>query len=608
MEAGDKRDTSAVLQGLAHAEENIQLAALSRLASFTFLNCDSILEEWFDHSSPAHREMAYHVAGQVGCERCVAPMMDRLVSETDPTALTTLYESIGKMGRLIWDARLDSLVAHNVDHQRGAAWHLYRCGLRNDVTEDDVDRVVQLLGASDEETRLGSAHFLSRTRGIDLTRHLSTLEAQFLSEGSRDVQIALASSFRNVNGVLAASVLEIAMQNAALHPLVRVQAIRSYRVVKRKNQLLIHSLCLDPNQQVRNTAAVVLSEIGGTPSQMQSLYENLQTVYPNHIPAAEVLGAYLATHADELDAFIAGINRIEDPYRKAASISALREAEHAPEALNEWMVQDPAAIVRTTACETLIAFAEMGDPELSPATMIDIAELVMATEDVTAMGMMSDHLSNPDMNYNEHMLHWQWLTDARAALVLPEAWETAVSMDKALAYFEGSTYEQPLPTWNTAVDWEAVAALPAHPKVRIATSQGDVVLEVDVAGAPSVAANFLNLVDQGYFDGKSFHRVIPNFVAQTGCPRGDGWGSVNYTIRSDFGPHRYRTGSIGMASVGADTESCQWFISHSPTPHLEGRYSVFAHVVEGMENVQNLAVGDIISSATRIRNELSAGL
>ena len=86
--------------------------------------------------------------------------------------------------------------------------------------------------------------------------------------------------------------------------------------------------------------------------------------------------------------------------------------------------------------------------------------------------------------------------------------------------------------------------------------------------------------------GRPSHRVVPNFVAQGGCPRGDGFGSLPYTIRSEFAPIHYGTGSVGVASAGAHTESCQWFITHSPTPRLDGRYTIFAEVIRGMEVVQ----------------------
>jgi len=85
-------------------------------------------------------------------------------------------------------------------------------------------------------------------------------------------------------------------------------------------------------------------------------------------------------------------------------------------------------------------------------------------------------------------------------------------------------------------------------------------------------------------------------VIQGGCPRGDGWGSENYSIRSELGPLRYNEGYVGMASSGKDTEGVQWFITHSPTPHLDGRYSIFAKVIYGMEVVHQIEIGDQIHS------------
>jgi cyclophilin family peptidyl-prolyl cis-trans isomerase len=108
----------------------------------------------------------------------------------------------------------------------------------------------------------------------------------------------------------------------------------------------------------------------------------------------------------------------------------------------------------------------------------------------------------------------------------------------------------------------------------------------------------VQLARQGFYTDKYIHRVIPNFVAQGGCPRGDGMGSTDYTLRSEFRLHSYGTGTVGMASAGPDTESCQWFITHIPTPHLEGRYTIFAHVVEGLEHVDKLTIGDRILSVS----------
>jgi cyclophilin family peptidyl-prolyl cis-trans isomerase len=122
-----------------------------------------------------------------------------------------------------------------------------------------------------------------------------------------------------------------------------------------------------------------------------------------------------------------------------------------------------------------------------------------------------------------------------------------------------------------------------------------------VNDTPGSVANFMALADTGYYSPSLFHRVVPNFVAQGGDPRGDGWGGEDYSIRSEIGPLRYQTGSVGMASAGKDTEGVQWFINHSPTPHLDGRYSIFAVVTSGMEVVHQLEMGDEIISIERVQ-------
>jgi cyclophilin family peptidyl-prolyl cis-trans isomerase len=134
--------------------------------------------------------------------------------------------------------------------------------------------------------------------------------------------------------------------------------------------------------------------------------------------------------------------------------------------------------------------------------------------------------------------------------------------------------------------------------VRLTTTQGAIELELKVAEAPGAAANFAMLVSKHFYDGLYFHRVVPNFVAQGGDPRGDGSGSTPYTLRSEFAQLNYGAGAVGLASAGKDTESCQFFITHLPTPHLDGRYPIFAQVVSGLDAVQRLDVGDRILTAT----------
>jgi HEAT repeat protein/cyclophilin family peptidyl-prolyl cis-trans isomerase len=119
----------------------------------------------------------------------------------------------------------------------------------------------------------------------------------------------------------------------------------------------------------------------------------------------------------------------------------------------------------------------------------------------------------------------------------------------------------------------------------IITEYGEIELELFGDDAIQTTANFINLAQDGFYDGLTFHRVVPNFVIQGGCPRGDGWGDAGYYIRSEFTQHRYDAAYVGIAHDGKDTGGTQFFITHSPQHHLDGRYTIFGRVVRGMDVV-----------------------
>jgi cyclophilin family peptidyl-prolyl cis-trans isomerase len=132
------------------------------------------------------------------------------------------------------------------------------------------------------------------------------------------------------------------------------------------------------------------------------------------------------------------------------------------------------------------------------------------------------------------------------------------------------------------------------PHVYIDTDKGTIEIELDVLDAPLTADNFMALARKGYFDGLAFHRVVPNFVVQGGDPRGDGDGGPGYTIRDELNQEPYLRGTVGMALAWRDTGGSQFFITHSPQPHLDARYTVFGRVVAGMDVVDAINQPDVM--------------
>lgn len=132
------------------------------------------------------------------------------------------------------------------------------------------------------------------------------------------------------------------------------------------------------------------------------------------------------------------------------------------------------------------------------------------------------------------------------------------------------------------------------PSAYIDTSRGTIQFELAVLDAPRTVANFIALARKNYFRGVQLHRVVPDFVVQDGDPRGDGEGGPGYTIRDEINQRPYLRGTVGMALDWADTGGSQFFITHSPQPHLDGRYTVFGQVVAGMDVVDRLQQWDTI--------------
>ena len=135
-------------------------------------------------------------------------------------------------------------------------------------------------------------------------------------------------------------------------------------------------------------------------------------------------------------------------------------------------------------------------------------------------------------------------------------------------------------------------------RASIETNKGTIRVELTPDETPLTVANFVNLAERGYYDGVKFHRVVPNFVIQGGDPTGTGRGGPGYRFEDEIvaslrhdGP-----GILSMANAGPGTNGSQFFITHGPTPHLDGKHTVFGRVVEGQDIVDQIAAGDQMKS------------
>jgi len=182
-----------------------------------------------------------------------------------------------------------------------------------------------------------------------------------------------------------------------------------------------------------------------------------------------------------------------------------------------------------------------------------------------------------------------WAVRVRAARLLKV-------LDPAAAA-DADAQIRPAPT-TLAPEVYAAARLvspPVSTQVYLDTDRGTIQIELAVLDAPLTVENFITLARKGYFNGLSVHRVVPDFVIQDGDPRGDGEGGPGYSIRDELNERPYLRGTVGMAlDPWPDTGGSQYFIAHSPQPHLDAKYTVFGRVVAGMDVVDQIQQWDVI--------------
>ena len=134
------------------------------------------------------------------------------------------------------------------------------------------------------------------------------------------------------------------------------------------------------------------------------------------------------------------------------------------------------------------------------------------------------------------------------------------------------------------------------PQIQIQTERGNITIEMFEDDAPNTVANMISLIEKGFYDGLNFHRVIADFMIQGGCPEGSGTGGPGYNFDDECPAERRHdsAGVLSMANAGPRNNGSQFFITHGPTPHLDGKHTVFGKVTDGLEVVNEIQQGDFM--------------
>jgi cyclophilin family peptidyl-prolyl cis-trans isomerase/HEAT repeat protein len=338
-------------------------------------------------------------------------------------------------------------------------------------------------------------------------------------------------------------------------PAVRAAVLRSLRQIDAQNFMLVLS-GLDPDRHwsVRAALASVLGTLA-PPAALPRLTPMLKDSDLRVVPA--VLTALRTLKAPGLDRTLLDWLRHDDPILRAAAATELGELKPAggAQALVEaWKVaaRDETYVARGAI---LGALAGLGR-DASEATLregLNDRDFAVRTRAAALLGPMVPG------------------EDVAAAI-------------------------RPAPTRRAADDYAAPERVSptVSPHLFVDTDRGTIEIELAVLDAPETCATFVELAGRGFFNGSLVHRVVPNFVVQDGDPRGDGEGGPGFTIRDERNERAYLRGTVGLALDWAETGGSQFFITHSPQPHLDGRYTVLGRVVAGMEVVDRLQQWDAI--------------
>jgi cyclophilin family peptidyl-prolyl cis-trans isomerase/HEAT repeat protein len=641
--AQDERKTAALLPFLQDKNATYRAAAAEALASVQDKAAVPALLPLLQDASPTVRRAAAYALGQTGDSTAVPALAQRLAQpEASAATRRATYEALGRCVTRrtvaqLWEIKLpgpDSAAAP------GQAWALYRASLRGLATPEVVRRAAALLaqpGARLAPARAGASAALTRMRGQDstLARVALPVLLKLVANGPNAddpdyfVRENCVSALGRVAHPLAyASIVRAAETDTDYR--VRIAALRSlpatnlkYKVdFAKPGERVFERLTSPPFNRFEATAKTALSR----PCAQESLTAAewflraksddawlgtgmlAEAQKTKHWRARATMFQAALRHATVAEQVIIAdtirrrYQRTSNQYERAALLTALSEDPAQFDFLaKEAALTTGPPIVPGSALAALAGLrGNKNFPASRQADFTAALRRALAGGDVAQLATAAEAFANLALVPTAQPEDLAALRLAQGKLTLPREIEAWLGLQQALDKLEKKATPTPAPVGPASqhpIDWALVQAIPVGQKVTLTTTKGTIVLELKVVEAPGSVASFVALLQKNFYNGLYFHRVVPDFVAQGGDPRGDGSGSTPYNLRSELAQLHYGAGAVGLASAGKDTESCQFFFTHQPTPHLDGRYTIFAQVVRGMDVVQQLEIGDKIVTA-----------
>ncbi len=588
--AADKRDALALLPYAEHETAAYRRAFARLVGSMP----DSVLLDpvgkLLSDPIPYVRLEAAWAIGQYKDTLALAFLEKAIRKATIPEVKAELLEAIGKCAHSNAMAFLIRHEPNTPAEEAGKMWGIYRASLKGLLLEDHVRVIAAHLKSGDADTRLAAISTLAQQQAFRLDDYANDLRALAASDPVAEVRHKAmhALAYTYTKDEFYASVFF----NDA-DPAVRATAIAAFANLTSEPAIgIIMDALQDGQAWVATVAAARMPGLGMalSPEALRSLA--LSSPVPE-VRAAAVNHMFRNTK-DKNEGWQL-YRSVMTAYRTSGDrVPLVRNLGEFPFAMDTLLayLRKPAPI-STAAAEAIVGLAGRF-PDMRPfVSEIIVGEIL--TADIGAATVFAQAARAPHFQIllTEHYATFLEAADRFTSPGEAEAREALLRVHKTLT--NGDRTFGP-PEYNHPIDWESVREIPRQTYARLYHKGRYLEIQLLVEDAPGSVASIIKLANDRFYDGLNFHRVIPGFVSQGGCPAGDGFHSVPYSLRSEFSPLRFGRGVVGLASAGTDTEGCQFFISHASAPHLEGRFTVVGALTDGFELLPELSAGSVIDS------------
>ncbi len=628
--AGFRSELSSFLRSPVERERELALLAIANIQDTAFVD---VVGEALSDDRPSVRRMAAFAMGMLGHPRGPGLLVRRLAVEREERNVAELLNAIGLCGT---SEDLKKLIAQSEHYQRSWRPHvarsIYRFANRRIKETSATKYLVPLL--SENESVWNATYALLRINDTSVTASAGEQLRSQLAHRSPEIRMWSATLLGSLQDKTTLQRLLVSAQRDKDWR-VRVNALRAVRKKPEARRVVIARLS-DPNEHVALAAIEAYVSLSEGDKSFRDSTAILSLFRKNTLPGSvrdELLKVIAAKMGERAMPLIGGWSS-EKHFTAAQRVRAYGATGSAAAipVIKEAIARSPHSLVTIAGLESYQRIALRSEENIKK-DFLKTAVLAFQKKDAGVSYTAATAFQDTAFSTAIRSIYLSALIDAYRAMKAEVDLEPMVELLNVFSQIGDSTALPAIRSGmaekekviRTAAEKAFTAVTGEEPEDRsaetavtispfyklsdlvlldryegaeIVTNKGKISVRFEKNGAPFSVLNFILLAQKKFYDGLPFHRVVGNFVIQGGDPLGNGSGGPNYAIRTEVHPDvLYRTGAVGMASAGKDTEGSQWFVTHTPTPHLDYRYTIFAWTNDAAV-VDTIVVGDTIVKVT----------